>query len=215
MKKYYIGLIALFIVIYILPLGVRPMIAPDEYRYAEIPREMLLSNDWVVPRLAGVRYFEKPVMGYWLNAISIMLFGENGFAVRLPSALATGLAAFFIWWLVRAKSREDEPALLAAALFLTFGMVFGIGTFAVLDAPTAMFITGALVFFFLADMEKKFNWKKVALLALFGVFCGLAFMTKGFIAFAVPAVVIAPYMIWEKRWKELLILPWIPIVAAV
>ena len=87
------ALILVYLVVYILPLDLRPLMIPDETRYAEIPREMLKSGDWIVPRLNGLRYFEKPPMGYWLNAMSISLFGENGFAVRLSSALAAGLTA--------------------------------------------------------------------------------------------------------------------------
>ena len=82
MRKSYIVIIGIFLLLYILPLGIRPIIIPDESRYAEIPREMIASGDWIVPRLNGLRYFEKPVMGYWLNALSIKLFGENAFAVR-------------------------------------------------------------------------------------------------------------------------------------
>ena len=76
------------------------MLTPDEFRYGEIPREMIETGNWVVPKLIGVRYFEKPVMGYWLSAASIMIFGENGFAVRFSSALTTGLAAFLLFFLV-------------------------------------------------------------------------------------------------------------------
>ena len=73
-----------FLVLYVLPLGLRDLTAPDEPRYAEIPREMIVSGDWVVPHLNGVRYFEKPGLGYWVHAGSILLFGENNMAVSHP-----------------------------------------------------------------------------------------------------------------------------------
>ncbi len=50
---------------------------------------------------------------------------------------------------------------------------------------------------------------------LFGILCGMAFLTKGFLAFAVPVVVIVPYLIWAGRWKDLLRMAVIPIAAAV
>ena len=71
-----------YLLIYVAPLAYRPLISPDETRYAEIPREMIEHADWVVPRLNGLRYFEKPPMGYWANAFSLMVFGENNFGVR-------------------------------------------------------------------------------------------------------------------------------------
>ncbi len=212
MRKYCFGLIFIYVLIYILPLGVRPMLTPDEFRYGEIPREMIESGNWVVPKLIGVRYFEKPVMGYWLNAVSIMTFGENAFAVRFSSALTSGLAAFLLFFLVLKARKDPEDALLAAGLFLTFGMVFGVGTFAVLDAPTMFFITGTLVSFYWGCEQEKWNWTKLGALAAAGIFAGLAFLTKGFLAFAVPVLTIVPYLIWTKRWKQIFILPWIPLL---
>ena len=86
-KRVVPALLALFAVAYLAPLGMRPLFQPDEFRYAEIPREMLAGGDWIVPRLDGMRYFEKPVLGYWLTAASMAVFGENPFAARLPVAL--------------------------------------------------------------------------------------------------------------------------------
>ena len=59
---------------YILPLGAHDLIVPDETRYAEIPREMITSGDWVVPRLDGLLYFEKPPLFYWVGVFFSLLF---------------------------------------------------------------------------------------------------------------------------------------------
>src|ERR1035437_1692152 len=68
-------------------LGRLPLIDPDEGRYAEIPREILERGDLITPTLNYVHYFEKPPLLYWINALSLKLFGMNEFAARLPSAL--------------------------------------------------------------------------------------------------------------------------------
>lgn len=211
MKFYIPFLFIIYLLIYLLPLGGKPLIAPDEFRYAEIPREMIQSGDWVTPRLIGVRYFEKPVMGYWLNAISMLLFGENSFAIRFAAAFATGITAGMVFFLSYKVTKDQVFSWLAAAIFLTSGLVYFIGTFAVLDSPTSMFITGTLVFFFLAYRERNWNSHKISYLVICGTFCGMAFLTKGFIAFAVPTVTIIPFLILEKRWRDLFILPWIPL----
>ncbi len=213
MRKSYIIIIGIFLLLYILPLGIRPIIIPDESRYAEIPREMIASGDWIVPRLNGLRYFEKPVMGYWLNALSIKLFGENAFAVRFPSAAATGLSAFLVFLLIRRFSGGITAGTQAALIFLTSFIVFGIGTFNILDSMLAMFVTASMASFFFAHNADSL--KKNVLLLLFGVFCALAFLTKGFLAFAIPVVAIVPFMIWEGRFKSLFIIGWLPIIAAI
>jgi 4-amino-4-deoxy-L-arabinose transferase len=192
----------------------RPLIVPDETRYAEIPREMIESGDWVVPRLNGLLYFEKPVLGYWANAVSILVFGENAFAVRLPSALAAAGVALLVFLMARRFSKNKRLPLLATAVQLTFMLSFFVGTFSVLDSMLTFALTGALVFFFFAVKSEKLK-EKYLYLIVFGFFCGLAFLMKGFLAFAVPVVVIGPYMVWEKRWKELMVLPWIPLVLVV
>jgi 4-amino-4-deoxy-L-arabinose transferase len=213
MRKSYIVIIGIFLLLYILPLGIRPIIIPDESRYAEIPREMIASGDWIVPRLNGLRYFEKPVMGYWLNALSIKLFGENAFAVRFPSAAATGLSAFMVFLLIRRFSGGTTAATQAALIFLTSFIVFGVGTFNILDSMLAMFVTASMTSFFFAYNAD--SSKKNVFLLLFGMFCALAFLTKGFLAFAIPVMVIVPFMIWEGRFKALFIICWLPIIAAI
>jgi 4-amino-4-deoxy-L-arabinose transferase len=216
MKKGYILAVGFFLLIYILPLGLRPLFMRDESRYAEIPREMIASGDWIVPRLDGVRYFEKPVLGYWLNALAIKLFGENAFAVRLPSAMSVGISALLIFFLVRrfSSGERDSAGLFAAVAFFSCAEVCGVGVYNVLDSVFSMFITMSMISFFLAYTEAN-QKKRTAFFVLFGLCCGLGFLTKGFVAFAAPVAAIAPFMIWEGRWKELFKIPWLPIAAAV
>ena len=214
MKRLSVLVIAIFFLVYLIPLGVRPLTLPDEFRYAEIPREIVAARDWVVPHLNGLRYFEKPILGYWLNAIGIVIFGENAFAIRFFSAIATGFSALCLFLLARSYGLSRYAGIFAAAVFLTCTEVFAVGTFSVLDNVFALFVTAAMTCFFFAHAE-GLAWKRKALLALTGVFCGLAFLTKGFLAFAVPTVAVVPFLIWQRRSKEILRVPWLPLLTAV
>ena len=213
MRTALFAIIVAFLAVYVLPLGVRPLFCPDGTRYAEIPREMIESGDWVVPRLNGLRYFEKPVLGYWLTAASLRCFGENAFALRFPSAVAAGLSALWVFFLLRRFAGGPSAGLLAAAALLTCVLVFAVGTINVLDNVFSMFLTGAMVCFFFAFMESD-RRRRAALLALFGALCGLAFLTKGFLALVVPALAVMPFLLWQRRAKDLLKIAWLPILTA-
>jgi 4-amino-4-deoxy-L-arabinose transferase len=206
-------LLVLFSLLYITFLGYRPLLFPDETRYAEIAREMIVTNDYVVTRLNEIPYLSKPPLGTWLAAISISLLGKNNFAVRLPSALAVGITAFLIFLLVSKYAKTRFTALLSAGAFLTSGLVIAVGTTCVLDALLTLMLTGGLLCFFFAYLNKDLK-KRLLLLFLFGLFLGLSFLAKGFLAFVLPAIIIVPFLIWEKDAKKIVTLPWIPLVTA-
>lgn len=213
-----------YILIYLLPLGIRPLSTPDETRYGEIPHEMIVTGHWADPHLVGLRYFEKPPLGYWLNAISLKIFGENNFAVRLPTALAAGLSAWFVWLLLVRLGFPQSTSLTAAAIYLSMTEVLLVGTIAVLDTPFSMFLTGGMVLFYLAANDPLRRRERLYLL-LSGIFFGLAFLTKGFLAIVLPGLILLAYALLQKRYslikKSLLvagvgivtILPWAIIIA--
>ena len=212
--------LAVFVLIYLVPLGARPLFVPDEARYGEIAREMIASHDWVVPRLNGLRYFEKPVMGYWLHAGSLLLFGENGFAIRFPSAAAVGLSALMILLLVRRAIGRDAPehqwqAACGALVFIVCLESAGVGTFGVLDSLFAFFLTATMTAFFLATAAVAGTRRERLFLLLAGLSCGLAFLTKGFLALAVPVLGIVPFLLWQHRYWDLLRLAWLPLLTAI
>lgn len=211
--KHYALLFLMFVCMYLVPLGLRPMITPDEFRYAEIPREMIESGDWVVPRLAGMDYFEKPAFGYQLTAVNFKIFGFNRFALRFPCALAAGLTALLIALFLRRYTHNDRLAALGGILYLDFGLVYALGNCAVLDSQLTLFIAGTLAAFLPACLAPKWNTPKIVLLLAAGVFAGLGFLTKGFVALVVPGLTIVPFLLWEKRWRDLLVLPWLPLAA--
>ena len=215
MKKIwpYILIALIVLTVCILPLGGRPLLTPDETRYAEIPREMILSGNYVSPRLNGVRYFEKPALAYWAFAISFKLFGMNSFALRLPCMLAMLATAWIVYMLMGHYDRAPRIRLLGALSFAAMPLVYLLATVAVTDMFLTLFVTGASATFFLAAQDDTGRGKRVLLLLLCGLCCGLAFLSKGFLAFAVPVVTLVPYLIWDRKWKKIFTLPWIPLAA--
>ena len=185
------GLLLVFLLLYLLPLDSRPLTIPDETRYAEIPYEMLESGDWVTPRLNGLRYFEKPPLGYWLSAVSISLLGQNSFAVRLSTALAVGGTAFLVFFFTLRFFPHRQTAALAAFIYLTFISVFLVGTHATLDSLFTLFLTAGIMSYAAATLEAHPGRARLYWFCC-GVALGLAFMVKGFIAFAVPVIVLVP-----------------------
>src|SRR6202158_1699628 len=91
-----IVLLLVFTAIWFSNLEYRRLVHPDEGRYAEIPREMAASGDWVTPRLNGIKYFEKPALQYWITAAAYSVFGVHHWTARLWPALSGFLGVLFI-----------------------------------------------------------------------------------------------------------------------
>lgn len=208
-----IVLAVFFALVYLIPLNGRLLWQPDETRYAEISREMLQRGDWVVPHLLGLRYFEKPVAGYWFNNISQWLFGENNFAVRFGSVFSTGMTAPLVFALAMLMWRNARRASLAALMFLSMVLVFSIGTYSVLDPMISLWLAAAMVSYYLTLKATSVKGKLGAY-ALLGLACGMGFMTKGFLALAVPVIAVIPIVIQQRRIKDLLCYGPVAIVTA-
>ena len=192
-----------FVLAYLAPLNLSGLWQPDETRYGEISREMVASGDWVAPRLLGVRYFEKPVAGYWINNISQLAFGENNFSVRFGSAASTGLSAVLVFCLAMMLWRERRAAFASALVYLSMLLVAGIGTYSVLDPMLTLWMTAAMACSWLA-LRADTRARRAGAWILLGLACGMGFLTKGFVALAVPVVAVLPVFVREKRFTELL-----------
>ncbi len=220
-----IALLLVLLVAWFASLELRGLFIPDEGRYAEIPREMLDSGDWITPRLNGLKYFEKPPMQYWLTAASFAAFGEDEWTARLPSTLLGFLAVVMTAFTAR--------RLWGARALLTTGVVLGSswayylsGQYLTLDIMVSAFLTFALCGFLLAQREgatpvQASRWMLFAWAA--GAF---AMLSKGLIGLALPGLALAIYMLVARDfrlWRRLemcrgfallltLLLPWFVLV---
>lgn len=194
-------LVAAFVLAYLLPLGFHGLWIPDETRYAQIPQEMLHSGNWAAPHFMGLRYFEKPAAGYWFIAISQAIFGENLFGVRFASALATGLTAVLVYLLAGKLWNEPRKSFVCTLLYLSFMFVAGQGGYSNLDPQFTLWVSLSLTAFWLA--VNSIGKARLLYWALLGAACAMGLMTKGFLALALPVIVALPYMVWQRRLREL------------
>ncbi len=196
-----VALLLFFGIFYLLPLDGRPLWQPDETRYAEISREMLARGDWVVPRLLDLRYFEKPVAGYWLNSLSQWLFGDGNMAARLAPALSTALSAALVFWLALSLWSDRRKAWAACLIYLSCFLVYAIGTYNTLDSILTLWLNAAMVGCH-AAISASSPRRKITASILAGLACGMAFLTKGFLALVIPVIVVTPFMLWRRRIGE-------------
>ncbi|UWF52091.1 lipid IV(A) 4-amino-4-deoxy-L-arabinosyltransferase [Pseudomonas sp. N3-W] len=207
-------LLAIFAIAYLLPLGSHGLWIPDETRYAQISQDMLLSGDWVSPHFMGLRYFEKPVAGYWMIAIGQAVFGDNLFGVRFASALSTVLSGLLCFLVARRLWNEPRKSFACALLYMSFTVIAGAAGYANLDPQFTFWVNLSLVALWFA-LDSVGRTQRLLGWAAVGLACGMGFMTKGFLAWALPVLIALPWMIWQKRWRELLVYGPIAVVVAI
>lgn len=186
---------------YFIPLNGRSLWQPDELRYAEISRELILSYNWSVPELLDIRYFEKPIFGYWVNAFFQMLFGENNVSVRLGVVFSTLISGLFVYLCAKMAWEKANLAFNAVLIYLAMFIVLTIGTYNVLDPILTAFMTMAIFFYQWGLTAKDFSQKLIAFILL-GIAGGLGLMTKGFLVLVLPSMVIFLTSIYYKQFKE-------------
>ena len=185
----------------------REFFHPDEGRYAEIPREMVASGDWITPRLNGLKYFEKPVLQYWITAVSYLALGEEEFVARLWPALAGFLTLLLVYRMGRRIAGVRAGVLAAAVLATTF-QFFVFSQIVTLDMGLSFFLTLAL-YGFLASQDRRVapSQQRNSAIVMWSAMA-LAVLSKGLVGVVLPALVLFAYIAIERDWKLLGRLHW-------
>jgi len=178
---------------------VRPLLLPDEGRYGEVARQMWLG-DGLVPLLNGVPFFHKPPLTYWVNMLGMSLFGPTPFTVRLGPALGAWLMGAALWLTLR-REQGARVAGISLLVLATSPFFFIGGQYANHDMLVAGTISAAVLCFYRAldGGAPVLRW-----LVCGWVFCGLAILSKGLIGVVLPALVIAPWLLAQGRWRDML-----------
>ena len=182
-------------------LGSRALWQPDEGRYVEIPREMVASGNYVTPRLDGVKYFEKPVLFYWLEAASIKLFGLNEWSARLWPALL-GLIGCLTVYAAGRRLYGRAAGIIASIALATNILYYALARIVTIDMPVSVLLTISLLAFLVGTKEAP-GPRRRWLMWTFYAFAALATLAKGLIGIVIPGMVIGAWILLLDDWRLL------------
>ncbi len=180
----------------------RSLLEPDEGRYAEVPREMVASGNWITPRVDGVKFFDKPPLQYWATAIAYETIGISNFSARLWPLLL-GLAGILAvgWAGLRVAGRR---AGLSAALVLGSSFLWAMGSHInTLDLGVSAIFAMALATFIVAQLPTTDPGRRRGLMWLTWALIAAAILSKGLIGIVFPAGTLFFYLLVKRDWARL------------
>lgn len=183
-------------------LGGYPLLEPDEARYVEIPREMVATGDYIVPRLNGVIYIEKPPLFYWAQTLTIKLFGIQEAPARFFNAFFAALTAAMTA-VAGSLLYNRKTGLLSAALLISSLLFYAMAHFITLDMTLTAMLTGTLFSFLLGLQQPPSKQRRLWFYAGY-TFAALAVLSKGLVGIVLPGGIIFLWLCASRRWKDLM-----------
>jgi len=180
---------------YFINLQVSSIWDTNEAFYAETPREMLVTGNYLAPMFNHQIRAQKPPLTYWAILLSYKLFGVHEFAVRLPGALAA-LGVLLFSYAAASMLFGSRAALIAAAIAATTPRIFILVRRLPIDILLLFFLTGTL-YFLVRALRKGEAWSW----ALAYISASLGFLTKGPVALVVPAATCLAWMFLSRKLK--------------
>jgi 4-amino-4-deoxy-L-arabinose transferase-like glycosyltransferase len=188
-----------FSIVWFYTLVPRTLVPSDEGRYAEMAREMVVTGDWITPRLNGIKYFEKPPLQTWMNALTFEAFGFGEWQARLW----TGLSGFIGVLLVAYTGRRmfnQRVGFYAGTVLATSFLWSAASHFNTLDMGLSAMMTLALCSLLLAQRDQatpreRRNWMLACWAGM-----ALAVLSKGLIGIVLPGAVLVLYTFSSRDW---------------
>ncbi|OGT06418.1 MAG: hypothetical protein A2103_03700 [Gammaproteobacteria bacterium GWF2_41_13] len=169
----------------------------QEWRWANIPQQMLLRHDFFHPYLGGVPYYDKPLLSYWfIIGFSYLLGSLNLWAIRLPSAIA-GLIVVLCTVSIGKKLSSRSTGLIAGWLLITtYYFIFWsrVGNSDMLNLAGIML---AVCWYFKNQHKTSFLSYLV-----FCVILSVASLIKGLIAPALTLIALLPHLLYQSTWQK-------------
>lgn len=168
----------------------------QEHRWADIVSGMFYRSDFLHPYLGQVRYYDKPLLSYWLIAVFAKVIGLNMWALRLPSALSGLLAVWSIYWL-GAKLKDERMGMLAGWMLLTtFYFVFWART----SSADMLNLAGSLfaIAWYMHHREKA----GFSEYAIFFLVVALTSLCKGLVGAIIPAIAVSVDLVLRRAWRQ-------------
>ncbi len=184
-RLYPLVLVLLWALLTLPSLALTPLFDLDETVYAQAAADMLRGGNWIIPSVNGVPFFDKPPIVYYLMDVSFLIFGENSFSARLPSAIFTLMTALYLFYFGRTV-RGPRFGLMAACVFLTTLEVGLLAHAAILDATLNFCLVLSILSYFLWNTR---GIKRDAYLSALAA--GAAVSVKGPVGVVIPVVVVA------------------------
>jgi 4-amino-4-deoxy-L-arabinose transferase-like glycosyltransferase len=155
------------------------------------------SGDWIVPRLNGEPFLEKPPLYWWSQAALFALFGRaTPTLARLPSA-AFGFAALLLTYFLGRRFFSPQTCLVGCLILLSTALFSLTTHWIVVDNALLFAITGAWAFFAQAETRRGAA-RQFFLLSMY-TFLAIAFLTKGMVGLGIPALGMGVYLLWSRR----------------
>ena len=192
-----LGLLAAWL---LLTIWARPLQLPDEGRYASVAWEML-SGDWLVPTLHGLPFFHKPPLTHWVGLAAMSLFGPEPWLLRLAPALGAWLMGAALWLALR-RWRDARSAGIALLVLATNPLYFVGAQFINHDMLVAGMVGVATLCWVRAFEDPSrpaLRWLVAGWAA-----CGLGFLSKGLIGAVLPLLIVGPWLLAQRRWRDML-----------